>query len=217
MQKLSLLKKKFNKGFSLLEILVVIAIMGSVGLMIFTSGGDNKARKIQSDFDNLSSYLSLYKNKAIGNSKPYYLRIESTNVKGNANILITPHSYIEPAFGNQVNCSNDSSKYEQITNEKTFTSDVSELKICVQGVGDCIIGGGICFFTDGSSRLSDNGSALLIQGIYNTDRGAAYRIDLHSTTSFFEKLRCRPENILVGSPGSTYCDFADNNAWQTYE
>ena len=84
--------------------------------------------------------------------------------------------------------------------EKIFNSEVAELRICEQGAGNCnALGedGGICFFTDGSSRLTNTGSALLIQGIYNTDQGAAYRIDLHSTTSFFEKLRCNAANIIV--------------------
>ena len=96
---------------------------------------------------------------------------------------------------------------------------MAELRICEQGAGNCnALGaaGGICFFTDGSSRLTNNGSALLIQGIYNTDQGAAYRIDLHSTTSFFEKLRCNAANIVV-SPGEAYCDFANADAWKSYE
>ena len=220
MQRFYLRNINLNKGFSLLEILIVIAIMGSVGLMIFTSGGDSKARKIQSDFDNVASYLSLYKNKAIGNSEPYFLEMNTVSVNGNISTTITPYRYINNVFGNQTNCEVWASEiYDQITNEKVFTSDVSELKICEQGVGMCSTNGtagGICFFTDGSSRLTNFGSALLVQGIYNTDQGAAYRIDLHSATSFFEKLRCKAENILV-APNEAYCDFANADAWKTYE
>ena len=220
MQKFFIQKKKSNRGFSLLEILIVIAIIGSVGLMIFSSGGDNKARQIQSDFDNVSSYLSLYKNKAVGNSEPFFLDIASVNVNGNINTTITPFRYTNNVFGNQTTCETESSGlYQQISNEKIFNSEVAELRICEQGAGNCnALGdeGGICFFTDGSSRLTNNGSALLIQGIYNTDQGAAYRIDLHSTTSFFEKLRCNTANIIV-SPGVAYCDFSDATAWKSYE
>ena len=188
--------------------------------MIFSSGGDNKARQIQSDFDNVSSYLSLYKNKAVGNSEPFFLNIASVNVNGNINTTITPFRYSNNVFGNQTTCETQADgQYQQISNEKIFNSEVAELRICEQGAGNCSAlgaAGGICFFTDGSSRLTNNGSALLIQGIYNTDQGAAYRIDLHSTTSFFEKLRCNAANIIV-SPGVAYCDFSDATAWKSYE
>lgn len=222
MQTSFLHKNKSIKGFSLLEILIVIAIMGSVGLMIFTSGGDSKARQIQADFDNIVSYLSLYKNKAIGNSKPYFLNMQTVISDGNITTSISPFSYVSEVFGNQDSCElYEDSLYEAISNEKIFSSEVSQLKICQQGVGNCTDSGietlGICFFTDGSSRFTGTGSALLVQGRIDNDSSAAYRIDLHSATSFFEKLRCKPANILIAAEDVAYCNFAENDSWKTYE
>ena len=209
-----------NKGFSLLEILVVIAIMGSVGLMIFTSSGDNKARTIQSDFDNIASYFSLYKNKAMGNSQPFFLHFESAFVSGNLNTTITPYRYTNPVYGNQTSCENLSPIYEQITNEKRFVSEATEILLCVQDTNcETIETFGYCFFTDGSSRLSDAGSALLIQGKHNVDSGSAYLINIHGSTSFFEKLKCNSNAIinLTEPAKSAYCDISEPTNLRTYE
>ena len=209
-----------NKGFSLLEILVVIAIMGSVGLMIFTSSGDNKARTIQSDFDNIASYFSLYKNKAMGNSQPFFLHFVSEFQNDNINTTITPYRYVSPVYGNQNTCENLSPIYEEITNEKRFESEATEILNCVQDTScEMITEFGYCFFTDGSSRLSDNGSALLVQGKHNVDSGSAYLINIHGSTSFFEKLKCNPGSIinLNETPKSAYCDISKSTNLRTYE
>ena len=219
--KYSFIKMNSNKGFSLLEILVVIAIMGSVGLMIFTSSGDNKARTIQSDFDNIASYLSLYKNKAMGNSQPFFLHFESVSQLGDVNTTITPYRYTNPVYGNQNECENlAGGDYEEITNEKRFISEATEILHCIQDTGcNEITEFGYCFFTDGSSRLSDSGSALLIQGKHNVDSGSAYLINIHGSTSFFEKLKCNPGSIinLNETPKSAYCDISKSTNLRTYE
>jgi prepilin-type N-terminal cleavage/methylation domain-containing protein len=219
--KYSFIKMNSNKGFSLLEILVVIAIMGSVGLMIFTSSGDNKARTIQSDFDNIASYLSLYKNKAMGNSQPFLLQFESAFVSGNLNTTITPYRYTNPVYGNQNECENlAGGDYEEITNEKRFISEATEILHCIQDTGcNEITEFGYCFFTDGSSRLSDNGSALLIQGKHNVDSGSAYLINIHGSTSFFEKLKCNSNAIInLQEPSKlAYCDISKSTNLRTYE
>ena len=221
--KYNFIKMNSKKGFSLLEILVVIAIMGAVGLMIFTSGGDNKARTIQADFDNIASYFSLYKNKAMGNSLPFFLNIESEFQNDNINTTITPYRYTNPVYGNQDECENLSDgAYEEITNEKRFVSEATEILNCVQDTGcNDITQFGYCFFTDGSSRLSDSGSALLIQGRHNATSGSAYLINIHGSTSFYEKLKCNSNNItaaiIQGPQKIEYCSLAKTELFKTYE
>tara|TARA_Y100000588_G_C13737280_1_gene704056 strand:+ start:29 stop:670 length:642 start_codon:yes stop_codon:yes gene_type:complete len=208
---------KQNKGFSLLELLIVIAIMGIVGVAVFTGGGvTKKAKKIESDFRNFTDYLNLHKNRTLASGNASFVQVVSNNNNGDITTTVTPYSFNDQVFGTQNTCDFCCNNYTEITNQKKFTTTTSEIKMCVGGT-NCLAAmntSGICFYADGSSRMT-KGTSFLMQTKWDTDDGEsgdAFQVKVHSATSFFEKLKCIVELNLESD---TYCAPGTEGHWQT--
>jgi len=210
-----------KNGFSLLELLVVIAIMGMVGLMIF-SGGSDKAKEIEADFDNIVDYVNLFKNRTLASGEPYFLSVISTvSDGGDTTTSISPYTFQTPVVGNQSSCADFSnSTYTQITDMKTFSSDVSKILMCnntnCQETTSSEDNRGICFFTDGSSQGTDDLNNFVVQGAWgNEEFGSAYKMVLHTATSFVEKFKCI-DGLNPKATGS-FCTIGQADDWMTYK
>ena len=210
-----------KKGFSLLELLVVIAIMGMVGLMIF-SGGSDKAKEIEADFDNIVDYVNLYKNRTLASGEPYFLYIVSTvSAAGETSTSISPYTFQTPVVGNQNNCEAFSdTTYTQMNNMRIFSSEVSQILMCnnakCEETSSASDSRGICFFTDGSSRGTDDLNNFVIQGSWsNKEFGSAYKMVLHTATSFVEKFQCI--DGLNPETNGSFCTINQADDWMTYK
>tara|TARA_B110000503_G_scaffold67968_1_gene106296 strand:+ start:7748 stop:8338 length:591 start_codon:yes stop_codon:yes gene_type:complete len=169
---------KYSKGFSLMEILVVIAIIGVVstlGMRGLTSIGTDA--EFKKSVVVLEAYLNEIKLKAFTDNKPYKIYIDNDN--DNINIRVfepSGTSWLHPQLVRRCNCQIGSSStagcnnvflnsISSVTPIDTKTIEKVNIESCSDG--DCATPSAvtvkICFLRDGTSprdnyfKLSNSG------------------------------------------------------------
>ena len=187
-----------KKGFSLLELLVVIALMGVISILATTSFvGGQKEVEIKKSEISLDGFLSEMRLKAFTDAKPYKVYLENINTaEGQKNISIFVH---EPAgtvwydfdFTKTCNCQVGSDNSPSVNCNNSFrstiagvtpieTKTIEKIEIHQCDNADCSSSTSaninICFLPDGTAAREQKfklinpniGGADKIKNIYQT-------------------------------------------------
>ena len=183
-----------NKGFSLIEFLVVVALIGILSIFIYTPKTSKWNTEVSTAQSKIVSQLKYYQKKSMRDGYKYYVRMNQDAI----NHSFKMEAFIDkPITSRQSNCipSNDSDFLER----RLFDS-LKNIRVvgCETGGSGCrntsVADMGICFFPNGSSASTNNRNEWYIfhsAGDDATHATNGYKFVVWKTTSFIETFICK--------------------------
>ena len=197
---------KYNKGFSLIEFLVVVALIGVMSIFLYTprlSRWNMEASTAQSE---IVSVLKYYQKKSMRDGFKYYINLNQ-NI---AERVFEMEAFVdEDITSRQTNCttSNDAGfperrLFDSLENIQVISCQLNGAACTNTGAANT----GICFYPNGSSSSINNRNELYIShsaGNNNDHATNAFKIVIWRTTSFFETSICKGTAIFTAMNTTT--------------
>ncbi len=186
-----------NKGFSLIEFLVVVALIGVLSIFFWTprtTKWNTEASKAQSDIIGLLKY---YQKKSMRDGVMYFFEFDYDTFQS--------HLTIQPGVNPSITSrrSSCSPGTTRDFNERRILERIENIRVigCQAGGASCrnaSLHTGLCFFPNGSSRGMDNRVEWQISHSAGDNTNGnhatnAYRFILWPTTSYLETFVCKGE------------------------
>ncbi len=183
-----------TKGFSLLEFMVVVALIGVLSIFIYTPKTTRWNTELSAAQSQIISFLKYYQKKSMRDGHMYYVKM---NLDTTDSIFFLEAFVDTNVTTRQSNCTASNN----ITfSERRVFDQLENIRAigCVRGGTQCanpsssIIG--ICFFPHGSSAATNSRTEWYIShtnGDNTTHATNAYKFDIWKTTSFIETYTCK--------------------------
>ena len=185
-----------NKGFSLIEFLVVVALIGILSLFFYTPKTSKWNTEVSAAQSKIVSQLKYYQKKSMRDGYKYYVRMNQDTI----NHSFEMEAFIDkPITSRQSNCIFPTSDDSDFLERRLFDS-LKNIRVvgCETGGSGCRntknAGMGICFFPNGSSAATNNRNEWYIfhsAGDDETHATNGYKFIVWKTTSFIETFICR--------------------------
>ena len=183
-----------NKGFSLIEFLVVVALIGILSIFMYTPKSSKWNTEVSTAQSKIVSQLKYYQKKSMRDGYKYYVRMNQDAIN---------HSFKMEAFVDKSITSRQSYCEEEEDSdflERRLFDSLKNIRVvgCKTGGSGCkntsVADMGICFFPNGSSVSTKNRNEWYIfhsAGDDVTHATNGYKFIVWKTTSFIETFICR--------------------------
>lgn len=184
----------YNKGFSLIEFLVVVALIGVLSVFFYTPRTTKWNTEVTAAQSKIVSLLKYYQKKSMRDGVKYYVQMNQ-NVPDN---LFAMEANVDNTIrSRQSNCTPSNNPAFL---ERRNLDPLENIRVvaCEAGGNGCLNTSqnntGICFFPNGSSASEGNRNEWYIfhsAGDNATHATNAHRFVVWRTTSFIETSICR--------------------------
>ena len=196
-----------NKGFSLIEFLVVVALIGVLSIFFWTPRAEKwntEVSKVQSEILGLLKY---YQKKSMRDGAMYFFEFDYN--------VATSQLGIEPGVSPAITSrrSTCSPGATRDFNERRTLERIENIRVvgCQAGGRSCRnarMHTGLCFYPNGSSRGMDNRVEWQISHSSGDNTNGnhattAYKLIIWPTTSFIETFVCKGEAIFTDISSTT--------------
>ena len=183
-----------DKGFSLIEFLVVVALLGIVSIFFYTPTTTKWNSEVSTAQSRIVSLLKYYQQKSMRDGFKYYVRMDQDII----NNRFEMEAFIDTSVtSRQSNCTTSSNT---TFNERRVLDPLNNIRVigCETGGRSCSNAGssnmGICFFPNGSSAAISNRIEWQVShaaGDNASHATNAYKFVVWKTTSFIETFSCK--------------------------
>ena len=196
---------KNKKGFSLIEFLVVVALIGVLSMFFYTPKTTRWNNEVASAQSKIVSLLKYYQKKSMRDGYKYYVNLKLNTAQ---------ETFSMAAFVDKNITSRQSvctSSTDSNFSERRLFDTLKNIRVvgCKTGEKSCRNTSsndmGICFFPNGSSAAADDRKEWYIfhsAGDNTTHANKAYKFVIWKTTSFIETSTC--------SGNATYADMSSS-------
>ncbi len=197
---------KRNKGFSLIEFMVVVALIGVLSIFLYTPKTSRWNTEVSAAQSKIVSSLKYYQKKSMRDGYKYYVRLNQ-NLGQN---IFEMDAYIDKNItSRQSSCtSSNDANFE----ERRLFDSLKNIRVvgCQAGGKACRNASstnmGICFFPNGSAAATQNKKEWYIfhaAGDNTAHAKNAYKFVVWKTTSFIETFACKG--------GAQYANISSSN------
>ena len=184
----------YTKGFSLIEFLVVVALIGVLSMFFYTPKTTKWNTELSASQSKVVSFLKYYQKKSIRDGYKYYVRM---------NLDLTSNSFSIDAFVDTNITTRQSTctvSTDNTFSERRLFESIKNIRVlgCQTGGKSCknssTANMGVCFFPNGSSAGTNNSTEWHIThtaGDNITHATNAYKFEVWKTTSFIETFSCK--------------------------
>ncbi len=196
---------KNKKGFSLIEFLVVVALIGVLSIFFYTPKTTRWNNEVSSAQSKIVSLLKYYQKKSMRDGYKYYVDLQQNTSQE----TFSMEAFIDKKITSRQSVCTTSTDANFA--ERRVFDTLKNIRVlgCKNGGKSCRNTSsnnmGICFFPNGSSAAVDDRKEWYIfhsAGDNTTHAKNAYKFVVWKTTSFIEKSTCR------GS--ATYADISSS-------
>ena len=209
---------KNTKGFSLIEFLVVVALIGLMSLFFFQPQKSRWNKEVGTAYSDILSLMKYYQKKAMRDGVMYFFEFNFNTAS--QTLFIEPS--VNPAITNRrTTCAPiNNSSFE---GRRVVSSNKGDMGVHLGRVIGCGQSGcenasaqqtGICFYPNGSSN-SFNGNTewqiSLAKGSSSNHAMNSYKIKIWPTTSYMETFICKGNSRFTNINSTTdACTSASN-------
>ena len=203
-----------NKGFSLLEFLVVVALIGILSIFIYTPKTSKWNTEVSSAQSKIVSQLKYYQKKSMRDGYKYYVRMNQDTI----NHSFTMEAFIDKTITSRKSICESTNIDSDFLERRLFDS-LKNIRVvgCETGGTGCqntsVEDMGICFFPNGSSLSTNNRNEWYIfhsAGDDATHATNGYKFVVWKTTSFIETFVCKGKAAYYNiSSSSLACETND--------
>jgi prepilin-type N-terminal cleavage/methylation domain-containing protein len=188
---------KNTKGFSLIEFLVVVGLIGLMSLFFFQPQKSRWHKEVGTVYSDILSLMKYYQKKAMRDGVMYYFEFDFNNTSQTLFIDPSVNTTVTNRRTTCVPISNPSFEGRRVLSSVKGDAGVQNIRVigCNQAGCDNASGQtGICFYPNGSSNSFNahtEWQISLTKGDSNDHAMNSYKIKVWPTTSYMETFLCK--------------------------
>ncbi|MDC0195020.1 prepilin-type N-terminal cleavage/methylation domain-containing protein [Alphaproteobacteria bacterium] len=200
---------KNTKGFSLIEFLVVVALIGLMSLFFFQPQKSRWNKEIGTAYSDILSLMKYYQKKAMRDGVMYFFEFDYNSAS--ATLFIEPS--VNPVVTNRrTTCTpikNSSFEGRRVLSSAKGDAGVQNIRVIGCGQSGCKnanVMTGICFYPNGSSNSYEGHTdwqISLTKGNSSDHAMNSYKIKIWPTTSYMETFICKGSSRYTSITSTT--------------